>query len=100
MLKTLDTFDFAAQRSVNEAGPRADAGEYIANRENVLLVGNSGTGKTHLACALAFAASPLGRRVRFFTVTGLVTKLLEQREEAVAGASAPAVGAAGPARPR
>ena len=43
-------------------------------------MGNSGTGKTHLACALAFAACAHGLRVRFFTVTGLVTKLLEQRE--------------------
>src|SRR5690348_18460797 len=56
-------------------------GEFVAARENVLLEGNSGTGKTHLACALAFAACAQGRRVRFFTVPGLVTKLLEQREE-------------------
>jgi DNA replication protein DnaC len=82
VLKTLDTFDFAAQPSVNEALVRElMRGDYIANRENVLMVGNSGTGKTHLACSLAFAACAQGRRVRFFTVTGLVTKLLEQREE-------------------
>ena len=82
VLKTLDTFDFAAQPSINEVLVRElMRGEYVAGRENVLLVGNSGTGKTHLACALAFAACALGRRVRFFTVTGLVTKLLEQREE-------------------
>ena len=47
----------------------------------MLLVGNSGTGKTHLATALAFAACQQGRRVRFFTATGLVTQLLERREE-------------------
>jgi DNA replication protein DnaC len=82
VLKALDTFDFAAQPSSNEALIRElMRGEYIAARENVPLVGNSGTGKTHLACALAFAARALGRRVRFFTVTGLVTGLLEQREE-------------------
>jgi DNA replication protein DnaC len=82
VLKTLETFDFAAQPSVNETLVRElMRGEYLAARENVLLVGNSGTGKTHLACALAFAACAQGRRVRFFTVTGLVTKLLEQREE-------------------
>lgn len=56
-------------------------GEYLDRRENVLLVGNSGTGKTHLATALAFAACAQGRRVRFWTVTGLVTHLLEAREE-------------------
>jgi DNA replication protein DnaC len=82
VLKTLDTFEFAAQPSVNEPLVRElIGGAYIENRENVLVVGNSGTGKTHLACALAFAACAQGRRVRFFTVTGLVTQLLERREE-------------------
>ena len=55
--------------------------EYIDNRENVLLMGNSGTGKTHLATALGFAACAQGKKVRFFTVTNLVTELLEKRED-------------------
>ena len=82
VVKTLDTFDFCTQPSINESLVRElMGGEYIDNRENILLIGNSGTGKTHLACALAFAACAQGRRVRFFTVTGLVTELLECREE-------------------
>jgi DNA replication protein DnaC len=82
VVKTLDTFDFRAQPSINESLVReVMGGEYIDNRENILLIGNSGTGKTHLACALAFAACAQGRRVRFFAVTGLVTELLECREE-------------------
>lgn len=80
--KTLDTFDFSAQPSLNQELVRElVGGEYIERRENVLLVGNSGTGKTHLATALAFAACQQGRRVRFFTATGLVTRLLEGRED-------------------
>jgi DNA replication protein DnaC len=82
VLKTLDTFDFSAQPSINQALVRELVrGEYIDRRENVLLVGNSGTGKTHLATVLAFAACRQGRKVHFFTVTGLVTHLLESREE-------------------
>jgi DNA replication protein DnaC len=82
VLKTLDTYDFGAQPSVNQALVRElMRGEWIAKRENVLLIGNSGTGKTHLATALAFAACQRGQRVRFFTTTGLVTRLLESREE-------------------
>ena len=82
VVKTLDTFDFRTQPSINESLVRElMGGEYIDNRENILLIGNSGTGKTHLACALAFAACAQGRRVRFFTVTGLVAELLECREE-------------------
>ena len=46
----------------------------------MLLVGNPGTGKTHLATALGFAACTAGKRVRFTTTTALVTLLLEMRE--------------------
>lgn len=82
VIKTLDSFDFTAQPSINESLVRQLAGgEYIDRRENVLLAGNSGTGKTHLATALGFTACAQGRRVRFFTVTGLVTYLLEARED-------------------
>ena len=82
VVKTLDTFDFTAQPSLNQPLVRELVrGDYLDRRENVLLIGNSGTGKTHLATALAFAACQQGRRVRFFTVTGMVTQLLERREE-------------------
>lgn len=80
--KTIDTFDFKAQPSINEPLVRELLrGEFIDKRENVLLIGNSGTGKTHLACALAFSACMQGYRVRFSSVTGLVTELLECRED-------------------
>ena len=82
VLKTLDTFDLKAQPSINQELVRElSRGEYIDRRENVLLIGNSGTGKTHLATALGFAACQHGRKVRFFSATGLVTQLLERRED-------------------
>lgn len=56
-------------------------GEYIDKRENILLVGNSGTGKSHVATALGIAACGQGKRVRFFRVTELITQLMEAREE-------------------
>jgi DNA replication protein DnaC len=81
VIKTIDTFDFAARLSLNEALVRELLrGEYLERRENVLLVGNPGTGKTHLATALGFAACTAGKRVRFTTTTALVTLLLEVRE--------------------
>jgi len=82
VIKTMDTFDFKAQPSINQTLVRELVrGEYIDARENVLLIGNSGTGKTHLATALAFAACCQGRKVSFYTTTGLVTKLLEMRND-------------------
>ena len=82
VLKTLENFEFKAQGSINEALVRELAnGEYLDGRENVLLIGNSGTGKTHLATALGFAACVQGRRVRFWGVTALVTHMLEMREQ-------------------
>lgn len=80
--KTLETFDFKAQPSVNKLlVTELLRGEYIDKRENILLVGNSGTGKTHLSTALGIAACGLGKRVRFFQVTELITQLMEARED-------------------
>jgi len=71
-----------AQPSINKQLVRELLrGEYIDKRENVLLIGNPGTGKTHLACALAFSACARGSKVRFHTATDLVTQLVECREE-------------------
>jgi DNA replication protein DnaC len=82
VIKTMDTFEFKAQPSINQQLVKElMRGEYIGKKENVLLMGNSGTGKTHLACAMAFAACAQGRKVRFYTATALVTELMECREE-------------------
>jgi DNA replication protein DnaC len=82
VIKTIDTYEFSAQPSINEALVRELLrGEYLDKRENVLLIGNPGTGKTHLASALAFSACAQGRKVRFHTATDLVTQLVECREE-------------------
>ncbi len=81
-VKTLAGFDFAARPSVNKLLLCELARcEYIERRENVLFVGNPGTGKTHLAIALAMAACAQGYRVRFFRLTELVTLLMEARDE-------------------
>ena len=80
--KTLDEFDFKAQPSINKVlVAELMRGEYIDKRENILLVGNSGTGKTHLTTALGIAACGQGKRVRFFQVTELITQLMEARED-------------------
>ena len=80
--KTLDTFDFKSRPSVNKPLVLELAkGEYLDRRENLLFVGPSGTGKTHLATALGIAACGLGKKVRFYRVTELITVLLEAKEE-------------------
>lgn len=80
--KLLDEFDFATRPSVNKPLLlQLLQGDYLEARENVLFVGPSGTGKSHLATALGMAACAAGRKVRFFRVTELVTLLLEAKEE-------------------
>jgi DNA replication protein DnaC len=80
--KLLDEFDFTARPSLNKPLVlQLLQGDYLDQRENVLLVGPSGTGKSHLATALGMAACAQGRKVRFFRVTELITQLLEAREE-------------------
>jgi DNA replication protein DnaC len=80
--KLLDEFDFSARPSINKPLLlRLIQGEYLDKRENILLVGPSGTGKSHLATSLGMAACAQGRKVRFFRVTELITMLLEAKEE-------------------
>jgi DNA replication protein DnaC len=81
-MKTLDGFDFTARPSVNKRlVAELVRCEYIDQRENILLVGNPGTGKSHLATALAAEACARGYKVRFYRATELVTTLIEARDE-------------------
>lgn len=80
--KTLGEFDFKAQPSINKPlVTQLMRGEYIDRRDNILLLGNPGTGKTHIATALGVEACAQGRKVRFFRVTELITSLLEARDD-------------------
>jgi DNA replication protein DnaC len=80
--KLLDEFDFQARPSVNKPLLlQLLQGDYLEQRENILVVGPSGTGKTHLAMSLGIAACGQGKKVRFFRVTELITLLLEAKEE-------------------
>ena len=81
-IKLISEFDFTAQPTINRLLVLdLMRCEYINKRENVLLIGTSGTGKTHIATSLAVEACSQGKRVRFYRVTDLVTQLLEAREE-------------------
>jgi DNA replication protein DnaC len=78
VIKSLDQFDFTALPSLNKARVLDLAqGSYLDKRENLILMGNSGTGKTHLATALGLIACQQGRKVRFFTAAGLINLLTE-----------------------
>ena len=81
-VKSLDSFDFQAIPSLNKALVLELArGEYIERRENVIALGNSGTGKTHVALGLGLAACQRGLSVGFATAAALVHELLEARDE-------------------
>lgn len=82
MIKDFDSYDFTAQPSLPKLKVLELAGgEWIEQRFNICLVGNSGTGKTHVAIALGLAACRQGRRVRFFTAAGLVNRLEEAQKQ-------------------
>lgn len=82
VVKSLDSFQFLAMASLNKTLVLELARcEFLQRRENVLLLGNSGTGKTHIALALGLAACQRGHRVRFTTAAALVHELMEARDE-------------------
>lgn len=79
--KSLETFDFTATPSVGKQQVLELArGDWIRQHYNCCLLGNSGTGKTHLAEGLGRAACHEGFRVRFFTAAALVNKLEEAHQ--------------------
>jgi DNA replication protein DnaC len=81
-VKSLDSFDFLALPSLNKALVLELArSEYVRRRENVIAVGNSGTGKSHIALGLGLAACQKGLSVGFTTAAALVHELIEARDE-------------------
>ena len=81
VIKELDSFDFEAVPQLNRQKVFDLArGEYIDRAEPIILVGSPGLGKTHIASALAVAATQQMRRVRFFNAAALVNELLHLQE--------------------
>lgn len=82
VIKTLDGFDFTAQSTLDRDAvlELADM-RFLAERRNVVLVGEVGTGKTHLAIALGLAACQREHRVRFVTAAELSNTLVEAKAQ-------------------
>jgi DNA replication protein DnaC len=81
-VKSLDSFDFGVMPSLNKMLVlELSRCSYIERRENVIALGNSGTGKTHIALGLGLAACQKGLAVGFTTAAALVHELLEARDE-------------------
>ncbi len=81
-VKSLDSFDFKAIPSLNKRLVTDLARcEYIDRKENIIALGPSGTGKTHIALGLGLAACQKGLKVRFITASAMVHELMEARDE-------------------
>jgi DNA replication protein DnaC len=80
--KSLDSFDFAAIPRLNKMQVLELARcEWVERRENVIALGPSGTGKTHVALGLGLAACQKGISVGFMTAAALVSEMMEARDE-------------------
>jgi DNA replication protein DnaC len=87
-MKDLDGFRFDLS-PVNEALVRSlHAGAFLAQRRNAVLVGGTGTGKTHLSIAITAQVIRAGARARFFNVVDLVNRLEAESRNGKAGALA------------
>ena len=82
VLKELADFDFSCVPSLNKQRVLELAlGGYLDKGESILLVGNPGLGKSHVATGLALAACRQGHRVRFYNAAGLVNELIQAQDE-------------------
>ena len=81
-IKTLDTYEFTAMPDLNK--PKVISltdGEYIQKKNNVFFIGNTGTGKSHLAVSLGMIACNQGYRVKFIAAADLVNALISAHNE-------------------
>ena len=84
--KPLETFNFEAAPDLDARLIKELSGcEYIEKKRNVIFMGKSGTGKTHLATGLGMEACKQGIRTRFVTGCGLANELIEARDEKLLG---------------
>ena len=82
VVKSIDSFDFTAIPKLNKMQVLELARcEWIERRENVIALGPSGTGKTHVALGLGLAACQKGLSVGFTTAAALVSEMMEARDE-------------------
>lgn len=85
--KTLETYDFSLMPSLNKNRlMKLAKGEFVEKKENIIFLGNSGTGKTHLAIALGMEMILNGYKVKFTTASELVEQLLISNDEHKLGA--------------
>jgi DNA replication protein DnaC len=81
VLKDLETFDFTLVPGISKQKVlELSRGQWIEQKSNLCCIGNSGTGKTHLAVALGQAACRTGKRVKFYTAQALVNQLEEAQK--------------------
>lgn len=79
--KTLESFDFGQADFLPEPLIRQLANnEYLTKAQSILLIGEPGTGKSHLAIALGYEAAQAGHRVKFVTLAQLANQLVEAKE--------------------
>lgn len=77
-LKTLDEFDMTRLENVSESTVRQLAScDFIKQRQNIVMIGNPESGKTHLSIALGMNACEAGYRVKFYTAVNLAAELAE-----------------------
>jgi DNA replication protein DnaC len=82
LIKPLETFDFGAAPELDARLIQELSGcEYVQKARNVIFLGKSGAGKTHLATSLGIEACKNGIRTRFVTGCGLANELIEARDE-------------------
>ena len=83
--KALHDFDFLQSQISQSAIKALHQGDFLLAKRNIIFVGGTGTGKTHLATAIATNCIQVGKKARFYNVVDLVNQLEQEKQHNVAG---------------